>query len=147
MFKRHFTWQNLRQSLKFYWMTVVLTYVWCAWMYYPLAWQLCVTQHVICCVQRLSNGAIEPDSEVARLVELQNTVDKQVRLSLCLASVVIHSSLTQTISICTHNMSFCLFGSLMDHTFIIVVKKTNSTSKKFRTNSSVNSGSRLNCFA
>ncbi|XP_046670702.1 liprin-alpha-1 isoform X1 [Homalodisca vitripennis] len=28
-------------------------------------------------IKRLSNGAIEPDSEVARLIELQNTVDKQ----------------------------------------------------------------------
>ena len=31
-----------------------------------------------CIVQRLSNGAIEPDSDVARVIELQNTVDKQV---------------------------------------------------------------------
>ncbi|XP_054270398.1 liprin-alpha-1 [Macrosteles quadrilineatus] len=28
-------------------------------------------------IKRLSNGAIEPDSEVARVIELQNTVDKQ----------------------------------------------------------------------
>lgn len=40
-----------------------------------------------------------------------------------LASVIIHSSLPQTISICTHNIIFSLFSSLIDHTFIIVVKE------------------------
>ncbi|CAG2062743.1 unnamed protein product, partial [Timema podura] len=29
------------------------------------------------CRQRLSNGAIEPDSDMARVIELQNTIDKQ----------------------------------------------------------------------
>jgi hypothetical protein len=37
-----------------------------------------VTLCLVSCTQRLSNGAIEPDSDVARVLELQNTVDKQV---------------------------------------------------------------------
>jgi hypothetical protein len=37
-----------------------------------------VTLRLVSCTQRLSNGAIEPDSDVARVLELQNTVDKQV---------------------------------------------------------------------
>ena len=32
--------------------------------------------------QRLSNGSIEPDSDVAKLQELQTTIDKQVTLFL-----------------------------------------------------------------
>lgn len=39
-----------------------------------------VTLCLVSCTQRLSNGAIEPDSDVARVLELQNTVDKQVSL-------------------------------------------------------------------
>jgi hypothetical protein len=40
-----------------------------------------VTLCLVSCTQRLSNGAIEPDSDVARVLELQNTVDKQVSLT------------------------------------------------------------------
>lgn len=62
-----------------YGVSVYYFYVLYIFFYLPSIYTYIFVGVVGCCIiQRLSNGAIEPDSDVARVIELQNTVDKQV---------------------------------------------------------------------